>query len=60
MPVRDPRPLEPRSRDGGADVGSLVAMGVAEPPPIPQPSIQPFQAPVYPDLPDGYQPDEPA
>lgn len=46
MPVREPRPVEPRSRDGGADVGSLVAMGVEEPPPIP--STQPFLEPDWP------------
>jgi hypothetical protein len=48
MPARDPRPVEPRSRDGGADIGSLVAMGIEEPPPIPKPSISPF---LEPDLP---------
>jgi hypothetical protein len=41
MPARDPRPVEPRSRDGGADIGSLVAMGVEEPPPIPTPPAPP-------------------
>ncbi|MEH0442429.1 MULTISPECIES: hypothetical protein [unclassified Streptomyces] len=48
MPARDPLPVPPRSRDGAADVGSLVAMGVDEPPPIPAPSIQPFQEPDWP------------
>ena len=34
--------------DGAADVASLVALGVEDPPPIPQPSIDPF---LEPDLP---------
>ncbi len=57
MPARDPLPVPPRSRDGAADVGSLVAMGVEEPPPIPEPV---FVEPVYPNLPGGYRADEPA
>lgn len=56
----DPIPLPPRQDYTDADIGSLVRLGVAEPPPIPTPDINPFQEPVYPDLPDGYTPDEPA
>ncbi|MEU3613544.1 hypothetical protein ABZ725_14670 [Streptomyces sp. NPDC006872] len=41
MPTRDPYPVQPRSREGGADIGSLVAMGVEEPPPIPEPPAPP-------------------
>ena len=41
MPARDPRPVEPRRQEGGADVGSLVAMGIEEPPPIPAPPAPP-------------------
>ncbi|WP_159106687.1 hypothetical protein [Streptomyces rishiriensis] len=48
MPVRDPRPLEPRARDGAADLATLVAMGVEEPPPIPAPATNPFLAPDWP------------
>jgi hypothetical protein len=40
--------MEPRRQDGGADVDSLVALGLEEPPPIPTPSIQPFLAPDLP------------
>ncbi|MCX5522572.1 hypothetical protein OG342_06805 [Streptomyces bobili] len=47
MPA-EPRPLEPRSKEGAADVASLVALGLEEPPPIPTPSIQPFLAPDLP------------
>ncbi|MEV4783960.1 hypothetical protein AB0K53_00650 [Streptomyces tuirus] len=56
----DPIPLRPRRDDTAADVGSLVRLGREEPPPIPEPAINPFQEPVYPDLPGGYTPDEPA
>ncbi len=48
MTAVEPRPVEPRPRTGAADVQSLVALGVEEPPPIPAPSIQPF---LEPDLP---------
>ena len=41
MPARDPRPVEPRRQEGGADFGSLVAMGIEEPPPIPAPPAPP-------------------
>jgi hypothetical protein len=41
MPARDPLLVEPRRREGAADVGSLVAMGVEEPPPVPEPSEPP-------------------
>ncbi|WP_158689353.1 hypothetical protein [Streptomyces viridosporus] len=53
-------PLQPRRDDTAADVGSLVRLGREEPQPIPAPATNPFQEPVYPDLPDGYRPDEPA
>jgi hypothetical protein len=33
--------MEPRRQDGGADVGSLVALGLEEPPPIPEPAAPP-------------------
>lgn len=56
----DPIPLQPRQDSGAADMGSLVRLGREEPQPIPEPANQPFQEPVYPDLPDGYMPDEPA
>jgi hypothetical protein len=56
----DPIPLRPRRDDSAADMGSLVRLGREEPQPIPEPATNPFQEPVYPDLPDGYAPDEPA
>jgi hypothetical protein len=37
----DPRPVEPRNREGAADVASLVALGLEEPPPIPEPAAPP-------------------
>ncbi|MEU6543863.1 hypothetical protein ACFYY9_26600 [Streptomyces nigra] len=45
MPEARERP--PRRDDTAADIGSLVALGQEEPPPIPAPAIQPFQEPVY-------------
>lgn len=45
MPEAVERP--PRRDDTAADIGSLVALGQEEPPPIPAPAIQPFQEPVY-------------
>ncbi|MET9813130.1 hypothetical protein [Streptomyces sp. NPDC006355] len=56
----DPIPLRPRRDDTAADMRSLVQLGEAEPQPIPAPATNPFQEPVYPDLPDGYASDEPA
>ncbi|WP_281946139.1 hypothetical protein [Streptomyces olivaceus] len=56
----DPIPLQPRPDPGAADAGSLERMGRIDPQPIPEPATQPFQEPVYPGLPDGYVPDEPA
>ena len=58
MPEALERP--PRRDDTAADMRSLVQLGREEPPPIPEPATNPFQEPVYPDLPDGYTPDEPA
>lgn len=46
MPEARERP--PRRDDSAADMGSLVALGREEPPPVPAPSIQPF---LEPDLP---------
>jgi len=49
-----PRPMRPRPDTGGADLGSLVEMGLAEPPPEPSPepppppSNNPFLAPADP------------
>jgi hypothetical protein len=37
----DPRPLPERPMDGAADLGSLVALGVEEPPPVPEPIAPP-------------------
>lgn len=37
----DPRPVEPRRQEGAADVDSLVALGRADPPPIPAPAARP-------------------
>lgn len=51
----DPIPVQPRPQPGAADIKSLVALGVEEPPPIPEPV---FIAPVYPDLPGGWTPDD--
>ncbi|MEG8275791.1 hypothetical protein [Streptomyces sp. AHA2] len=56
----EPIPLRPRRDDTAADVGSLVRLGREEPPPVPAPATNPFLEPVYPDLPGGYTPDEPA
>lgn len=41
MPARTPQPLEPRRREGGTDVGSLVALGLEDPPPVPAPPAPP-------------------
>lgn len=41
----DPRPVEPRRLDGAADVGSLVALGMEEPPPKPAPPAKPVPPP---------------
>ncbi len=48
MPEAIERP--PRRDDTAADMGSLVALGREQPPPVPapSPSIQPFQAPDWP------------
>ncbi|MYR28079.1 MULTISPECIES: hypothetical protein [unclassified Streptomyces] len=53
----EPRPVFVPPLDG-ADEGSLVRLGLAEPPPIPgpAPSTAPFQQPQYP---GDWQPDEP-
>jgi hypothetical protein len=56
----DPIPLRPRRDPSAADTASLVKLGREDPPPVPRPATQPFREPVYPDLPDGYAPDEPA
>jgi len=48
----EPIPVAPRRDDTAADTTTLVRLGQADPPPTPKP--------VYPDLPNGYQPDEPA
>ncbi|MFI8191330.1 hypothetical protein ACIF8T_21345 [Streptomyces sp. NPDC085946] len=58
MPDAPERP--PRRDDTAADVGTLVRLGREEPQPIPAPSIQPFQEPVYPGLPGGWTPDDAA
>jgi hypothetical protein len=42
----------PRRDDTAADLGSLVRMGEAEPPPVPAPSISPFLEPDLPPAPD--------
>ncbi|MEU6552130.1 hypothetical protein ABZ915_17865 [Streptomyces sp. NPDC046915] len=52
-----PAAASPRRDPTAADTTSLVALGREEPPPIPAPV---FQEPVYPSLPNGYAPDEPA
>jgi hypothetical protein len=56
----EPRERQRRHDDTAADIGTLVRLGREEPPPVPRPAIQPFQEPVYPGLPGGYAPDEPA
>ncbi|MET9150092.1 hypothetical protein ABZX82_02235 [Streptomyces griseoflavus] len=56
----EPRERRPRHDDTAADVGTLVRLGREEPQPIPAPANNPFLEPVYPGLPDGYTPDEPA
>lgn len=43
MPEARERP--PRRDDSAADMGSLVALGREEPPPVPAPSISPFLEP---------------
>jgi hypothetical protein len=56
----EPRPYTPRPDDSAADMASLVALGGAEPQPIPEPpppAIDPFLEPAYP---DGYAPDDAA
>lgn len=49
MPEAVPR--SPRRDDTAADLGSLVALGREEPPPIPAPSISPFLEPELPPAP---------
>lgn len=46
MPEARERP--PRRDDTAADMGSLVALGREDPPPIPAPALQPFQEPDWP------------
>jgi hypothetical protein len=41
MPALDPRPLERRRQDGGADMASLVELGMHQPPPRPSPPKPP-------------------
>lgn len=54
----EPRPVTPRPPTAGADLGSLVDMGLAEPPPEPSPepppppSNNPFLAPADPPAPE--------
>ena len=38
----------PRRDDTAADMGSLVALGHEEPPPVPAPSTNPFLEPPWP------------
>jgi hypothetical protein len=48
----DPRPVEPRRAVGAADVDSLVALGIEEPPPVPSPPGPPrVQEPPAPPVP---------
>ena len=56
MPDAVERP--PRRDDTAADIGSLVTLGREDPPPVPAPSIQPFQTPAYPG--GDWTPNEPA
>lgn len=50
----EPQPVEPRPDPAGADLGSLVELGLAEPPPEPSPEpppppvLNPFLAPEAP------------
>jgi hypothetical protein len=39
---------QPRRDDTAADTSSLVRLGREDPPPVPEPAIQPFQEPAYP------------
>jgi hypothetical protein len=39
----DPRPVEPRRLEGAADVDSLVALGLEQPPPRPSPPDPPHR-----------------
>lgn len=55
----EPIPVAPRRDDTAADTTTLVRLGQADPPPTPKPATNPFLEPVYPDLPNGYNPDEP-
>jgi hypothetical protein len=57
MPDPAPRPVTPRPDPAGADLGSLVELGLAEPQPEPSseppppPVLNPFMEPLY-DPPD--------
>lgn len=44
----DPRPVEPRRQQGGADSASLIALGLEEPHPTPQEPPAPAPPPASP------------
>jgi hypothetical protein len=46
--MTEARERPPRRDDSAADLKSLVALGREEPPPVPAPSVQPFQEPDWP------------
>lgn len=48
----EPIPAVPRRDESAGDVRSLVLVGVLEPQPVPEPSIQPFLEPDLPPVAD--------
>jgi hypothetical protein len=52
----DQRPHVPRVDEAAADLGTMVELGMADEPPVPVPSTQPFLEPQWPPEaePDSY------
>lgn len=49
MPDPEPRPAERRIDPAAGDTAAMAALGLADP--VPEPSVDPFREPVYPDGP---------
>ncbi|MFJ7418004.1 hypothetical protein ACIQXD_05245 [Streptomyces uncialis] len=47
MHLIEPRPTAPRPVEASADMASLVNLGLADPQPVPAPSIAPFLEPAF-------------
>ncbi|GGK24806.1 hypothetical protein GCM10011583_66100 [Streptomyces camponoticapitis] len=44
----DQHPVQPRVDEAAADLGTMVELGMADPAPVPSPSIAPFLEPAWP------------